>query len=1132
MEQTSLFNTSSSVSGFRLDYMEAYNWGTFDKEVYRMNPQGNNSLLTGANASGKSTLIDGLLTLLVPMKRKRLYNQSSGVEKKGNRTEDSYFYGYYGNQQLEGSSSTSTLKLRDKSSFSVLLAAFKNIDGRIVTLFQIRYVSGEEVKTLFGISKQILSITGDFSDFKNDGTWRKRMEKHFNSNSNKKVIEFFDGPGNYQIKMLDLFGMRSEKALTLFNQIVGVKVLDDLDSFIRDNMLEELPAEEKYRELKENFHYLMEAKTSIEKVKEQLCQLEPINKYAQQLIDTENLLNDLQAEMDYGACWFAKKTVNLCYEEIKQCDDEISKLQGKKNLLKQKKDKLDEEKLNLELAIKSDKAGIRITEIENEIADLGEKRSKRQNNADEYFKLMQKVGWNSELLIENFDKNKQTAKEKKQRLEHILDNEITEKKRTAKNEKDKVEEDISSRVNTVKYLQQHKNNISGRVAEIRDELLEFCDASEEEIPFVGELIKVRDDQREWELAIERILHNFALRLIVPDKYYSKVNEYVNSHNLRGKIVYQHYNGFTSLKEMESRNITDNQLLNKIEFKPKNQYTEWIEDVIYNRYNYICVDTLDEFNHYPEMAVTKEGLVKSIRGKHEKDDREWNSNKANYVLGWNNKEKIALLQNEVGALHDKQTDILSKLCEIESEKKKTEELKDCFNNIITMFANFDDIDWQSYAIQIQEKIKEKDKLESENDSVKILKERLGEVNSELKKNGSDNEELVEQITRKKTAKEQINRRLNENTNALNQFGDVDTSNFEQNHPELSNIKLENINFVRDQLQNNIKNTIEKEKEEKNKTTNTVSSLINRFKNPPVELTDKYHDWRSDVSSLPESEHIELIGEYQNYYKKLEEEDLPSFEEKFEKYLQEAVTSHIQSFSQFFKNWSDRITKTVKQLNVSLNDINFNNYPPTYIQLAATRKFDVDINDFNNMLIKALPNLREVNATIDGRKNHFVNYIVPFIQRLEDEVWRSKVMDVRSWFSYKAEEYFKEDNQRKKIYESMGQLSGGEKAQLTYTILGSAIAYQFGLTRSGLDSSFRFIAIDEAFKAQDEDRARYLIELCKQLNLQLLVVTPSDNIHIVENDISYVHYVERKDNRSILYNLPIKEFKEQRERNIKV
>lgn len=77
MQQMNLFNTSSEVAGFKLDYLEVWNWGTFDKKVYHMNLHGNNSLLTGANASGKSTLIDALLTLMVPLKRQRFYNQSS-----------------------------------------------------------------------------------------------------------------------------------------------------------------------------------------------------------------------------------------------------------------------------------------------------------------------------------------------------------------------------------------------------------------------------------------------------------------------------------------------------------------------------------------------------------------------------------------------------------------------------------------------------------------------------------------------------------------------------------------------------------------------------------------------------------------------------------------------------------------------------------------------------------------------------------------------------------------------------------------------------------------------------------------------------------------------------------------------
>ena len=66
-----LFSTGSDTSGFRLKYMEIYNWGTFHERIFRMEPQGNNALLTGANASGKSTIIDALLTLMVPAKKDR-----------------------------------------------------------------------------------------------------------------------------------------------------------------------------------------------------------------------------------------------------------------------------------------------------------------------------------------------------------------------------------------------------------------------------------------------------------------------------------------------------------------------------------------------------------------------------------------------------------------------------------------------------------------------------------------------------------------------------------------------------------------------------------------------------------------------------------------------------------------------------------------------------------------------------------------------------------------------------------------------------------------------------------------------------------------------------------------------------
>ncbi len=49
--------------GFRLSKLEIYNWGTFDQTVYTMRPKGQTALLVGENGSGKSTVVDALLTL-------------------------------------------------------------------------------------------------------------------------------------------------------------------------------------------------------------------------------------------------------------------------------------------------------------------------------------------------------------------------------------------------------------------------------------------------------------------------------------------------------------------------------------------------------------------------------------------------------------------------------------------------------------------------------------------------------------------------------------------------------------------------------------------------------------------------------------------------------------------------------------------------------------------------------------------------------------------------------------------------------------------------------------------------------------------------------------------------------------
>jgi len=1125
----SLFSTSSDKAGFRLQYMEVYNWGTFHERIFKINPKGNNSLLTGANASGKSTYIDALLTLLVPIKKDRFYNQSSGVDKKGDRTEETYVCGNYGNVQKEGELSTTSQTLRDKSTYSVILASFSNTDQRNITLFQVRWFSNGELRRSFGIAHLPLQIERDFSDFDSRGNWKKWLEKTYNANSARKKIEFLDGPTVYAERIAHLFGMRSTKALSLFNQVVGVKVLDDLDDFIRTNMLDELDAETEYIQLKESFLTLMDAKTNIEKAKEQITQLTPINEIANKLEEFQAQSDRLTTSREISVYWFANKKVELAEKELITHAEKLDLLQTERNELKNKEDTLRQEERALSISIESDEVGSKIKDLEKEIKNLTWQKETRSRKLDQYNLIAKNIEFKTNPGEELFKENRARAAEKKTELEHIR-LEHDEKLRLSKNKREDLVKQIYECVETVKALQKNKNNIAGREAEIRDDILAHIGAAKEEIPFVGELLKVKEDENEWELSIEKILHHFALRIIVPEKYYHQVNEYVNGTNLKGRITYQRFRGFTSLANMAHKNIPSNALVNKLAFKPKSSYGDWLEDMITNQYNYACVSDLKEFNLYDEKAVTKEGLIKLGKGKHEKDDRPHISRKENFVLGWDNKEKIRLLQNELKSLQEKEKLAQTDIRQVDQAIKTLESQKESFADLFKQFTKFDDIDWKTFAEQIQEKEEQKTVLEKTNNRVQALQRQLEEVQGKLKQLSDvllQNKER--EIFQLESEIQGLQMEIVENKTIIEPLGYIDTSDFISQNPTLASLPFSSFKTIQKAFQKELAEKLYELDKKKQENEDEVKIKINSFKQPSPEITNKFKDWRSDVSRLPESTHLAFIGEYQTLFKQLVNDNLPKYEKKFNEYLQETITNKVGDFRMFFENWSDSIKENIRLLNHSLKEIDFRDKDfKTYIQLVAPNRISDEVKEFRALLNQAIPNIREIDASIDGRKNHFYNHIEPLISKLDREDWRKRVMDVRSWFSYKAEEFTKETNAKYKTYENMGQLSGGEKAQLTYTILGSAIAYQFGLTKEGLQSnSFRFIAIDEAFKAQDEDKARYLITLCKQLHLQLLVVTPSDNIHIVENDISFVHFVERKEEKySWLYDMPIEQFREEK------
>src|SRR6266851_5716965 len=126
-------------SGFRLERLEVYNWGTFDGRVWAFETGGRNGLLTGDIGSGKSTIVDAITTLLLPANRIS-YNKAAGAETR-ERSLRSYVLGYYKSERSEITGTSRPAALRDAGSYSVILGVFANLGyATTVTLAQVLWM--------------------------------------------------------------------------------------------------------------------------------------------------------------------------------------------------------------------------------------------------------------------------------------------------------------------------------------------------------------------------------------------------------------------------------------------------------------------------------------------------------------------------------------------------------------------------------------------------------------------------------------------------------------------------------------------------------------------------------------------------------------------------------------------------------------------------------------------------------------------------------------------------------------------------------------------------------------------------------------------------------------------------------
>jgi uncharacterized protein YPO0396 len=187
---------------------------------------------------------------------------------------------------------------------------------------------------------------------------------------------------------------------------------------------------------------------------------------------------------------------------------------------------------------------------------------------------------------------------------------------------------------------------------------------EGDLPFAGELIQVRDEERDWEGAAERLLRGFGLSLLVPDEHYASVADWVDGTHLRGRLVYFRIRQAGRSKELPE--LHRDSLARKLSIKPEAACYDWLERELAHRFDVACCATQEQFRR-ETRAITHAGQIKAPGERHEKDDRHRLDDRSRYVLGWSNTAKIAALEVQARQLEKQMGNIARLISKLQSER---------------------------------------------------------------------------------------------------------------------------------------------------------------------------------------------------------------------------------------------------------------------------------------------------------------------------------------------------------------------------------------------------------------------------------------------------------------------------------
>lgn len=1108
--------------GFRLDRLEIRNFGGYHlkTQVFDIGCEG--AVFAGENGHGKSTALDALLLLT----RSRPSFNSASTEKSADRNIESYYLGQVANLDGEdGKRRAKTLRREgDPNVFMGILAVYKDAAGNAFSIARLLYINRARDKSWHNITGDVdLSLDRDFP------TWLPAGQ--VNRAGNARGFTLHRDFKSYYASIAERFGFasadRATFAFKVFEKAIGVKQVDSVEGFVRETVLPERDFESVVDSAIEEIHANSATIRECREIRERITKLEDIlatfknaeGIYASEGMDAlrQDMISQAAGRVELLRHRRRKTTQNkrlLAAEQaMASVEKDLSKKKGELHHLEAMIAKSDSgrlfevketiERLDGEIAERAESLAVLMRSIE----PLGVHISKPDENS------WGSVGAKLEAIkSENEDRREELA-------------EMIEKDRAKfAKEQDKVQKLEEQ----LEMMQKYSSALPAPLLRARAEIANGLGVSSDDLPFLCELVQVRQGEEAWEGVANRVLFGVGTKMLVDPARYEDAKQLVNSRHWGVRIT-------LDAAGVDGRNnrVDPRALCRKLEVRQDHAFAAYVEETLEQMAFHVCV-TDAEFRGFRGAAVTAAGGVQRGAGRFEKNDAVRIDDRSRYILGW--------------SMEDRREQVLQAL---EKAEKSRDTVRDELSMTQTGLRTLTDraervtailgtTGWPAYdKVRIDLLEKDRSALASElatleGDEASKLVAQRDEMKAEVEEIERSFHDLTRQTTSAMTSLEHVENDITRAKEAvrtsaasLRHMTRDDYRFFYDLIAESEKLEGEDAKFpflwiVKDESRNadavwaklrvTFRRRVERQamkiRSAENAARSSAQEYLREFPNETRFLS------RDVIGNTDDAD--KARAEWRERRRRLVEDNLPSLEEKLSEISKDGSTLALNQIAIVIDDFEATAKEIIEGLNRMASQTVFDPSENTYARLRLSKVETPAVQRFRQLLADATTNAG--GCDLDALWDRAMK-LIEFIQddgTTRNSQIRTEVFDLRRWFTSDIEEYrVDEDGVETQVSVKTGRdgSSGGQRERMTMLLLGAGIAQAFGChDRARQSVAPHLIVLDEAFMRSSEETAAAAIEILNVMGLQVLAATPFSKLNAFRGNARQVFTITKKDDVS--------------------